>query len=177
MGKSLRDRSSSQPVLERSRPPISLSWVSITGSRALLCTKHLSGIVVGTLLPSRVPETHRYPHASIQRGRARGQLAPGSREGQRSSEAYRRRSANVWRGNGRPIKARGCRAFAPMRRLRVRRFATTQISRSLPRLSFWLHPCRFRDRLQLDDGLTHSRSFYFAPRKASIWNVFSRESM
>ena len=71
----------------------------------------------------------------------------------------------------------GCRAFVPMRRLRVRRLATTQILRSLSRLSFGLHPCRLRDGLQLDDGLTHSRSFYLAPRKASIWNVFSRESM
>ncbi len=31
-----------------------------------VCTKHLSGLLIGALLPLRVPETHLLPHPSIQ---------------------------------------------------------------------------------------------------------------
>ncbi len=116
-------------------------WFPSSGSRLCACTKHLSGILFGALLPLRVPETHRFPRSSNQ-SRA-GSSSSWLRARERGRALRRdalRRSTNVRRGGGIPIKACGCRAF-PMKPSRdSQRLLRSQISGSLRGLEWLVMP-------------------------------------
>ena len=97
---------------ERVVPPSSPTFVSIFWLQARgACTKHLSGISIGALLPLRVPETRRFPRSSsqIRAGSLSSWLRARARGRARRRNALRR-PTHVRRGGGCPIKATGCRA-------------------------------------------------------------------
>jgi hypothetical protein len=137
------------------------TFYSIYGfqARIRVCTKHLSGLLIGALSPPRVPETHPFPRSSIQS--RPGSIRPVSLGLERGAELVRETPIGALRMFGGEVDLQSSLQIPGMlhEAIACSALAGTDLRISRRLLGLALPSVLLRTWLQLDGWIIHPRSF------------------